>query len=50
MDWNNPEKSGTIPDDAAEPHGYVVKDLSPKDEPISHQVVGRVKAYQAYDG
>ena len=50
MVWNNSEKSETIPDDAAEPHGYVVKDLSPKDEPISHQVVGRVMAYQAYDG
>jgi len=28
LDWDNPEKSGTIPDDAAEPHGYVVKDLT----------------------
>ena len=50
MDWDNLEKSRTIPDDAAGPHGHVVKDLSPKDEPISHQVVGRIIAYQAYDG
>ena len=50
MDWDNSEKSVTIPDDAAGPHGHVVKDLSPKDEPIFHQVVGRVTAYQAYDG
>ncbi len=28
---------------------YVVKDLSPLDESKSHQVVGRVMAYQAYD-
>ncbi len=50
MDWDNLEKSRTIPDDAAGPHGHVVKDLSPRDEPMFHQVVGRVTAYQAYDG
>ena len=45
--WDNPEKSELIPDKTAVSKDTGVKDLSPLDESTSHQVVGKVKAYQA---
>jgi hypothetical protein len=42
--WDNSSKDEIKPDNEETPKAM------PKDEPISHQVVGRVKAYQADDG
>ena len=47
--WDNHRKLWLIPDMTPLTTVYEVKDLSPLDGSKSHQVVGRVMAYQAYD-
>ena len=44
---DNSEKSGLIPDKTTVSADTEVKDSSPSDESTPHQVVGKVKAYQA---
>jgi len=48
--WNNSAKAELIPNKLAIPSGTVRKGLPPKDQPASHQLVGRVMAYQGIDG
>ena len=54
--WDNLPKGGLIPDKTTISQklrlkaGILKMDLSPVDEPASYQLVGRVKAYQGYDG
>ena len=47
---DSPEKFGLMPYSITSSHGFVIKDLSVKDEHASHELVGKVTAYQGYDG
>ena len=54
--WDNLSKDGLIPDKTTIPQGSGLKvgilkmDPSPLAEPAAYQLVGRVMAYQGYDG
>ena len=51
-----PEVGDNIPKGMLIPHVIIrvkcllIKDLSLREEPASHQLVGKVTAYQGYDG
>ena len=50
-EWDNSSKGLLIPHVITEARGFVMKGSNPlRDGPASHQLVGRVKAYQGEDG
>ena len=48
--WNTSAKAGLIPHESREQSREKALNCAPMDEPVSHQLVGRVMAYQGYDG
>ena len=47
---NNPAKAGLIPDAIHVCRDVAQRRKSPREGPMVHQLVGRVMAYQGYDG